>query len=141
MPALIVLTRRERMLRWIGMGALLIGGSLLYRLDPESGIGWVCPFHALTGFDCFGCGLTRSLRATLHGDLMSAIGYHAMGPIILGLFLIVFLLWLYEASRGFRLSVLGSGKVRLGAIMGTGIVWALYGTIRMVLEISRPMIR
>jgi hypothetical protein len=32
----------------------------------------LCPFHALTGFDCPGCGSLRGLHQLLHGHLVAA---------------------------------------------------------------------
>ncbi len=135
------LDRQQRILRvgWIGL--FLAGGAAFYRLDPARGFGLTCPFHAYTGLDCFGCGLTRSLWSALHGDIVSAFGYHVAGPIILGLMMAAALVWLYEAMTGHRHSLLRSGNVRWGAIVGTGAVWILYGTVRMIVEVTGTWMR
>jgi hypothetical protein len=38
-----------------------------------------CPFFALTGFECPGCGTTRALHALLHGHLATAF---ALNPLL-----------------------------------------------------------
>ncbi|RYU86148.1 DUF2752 domain-containing protein [Mucilaginibacter terrigena] len=35
-----------------------------------------CPFKQLTGLDCPGCGLQRSVIALLHGDIYQSFKYH-----------------------------------------------------------------
>lgn len=54
----------------------------------------LCLFHNLTGHNCPGCGMTRSLVALFHGDPASSFAYNR-GIIIVGPLLV--LLWLKEA--------------------------------------------
>jgi len=35
-----------------------------------------CPFKAMTGYDCPGCGFQRAVHALLHGNFMQAIRYN-----------------------------------------------------------------
>ncbi len=44
-----------------------------------------CISHALTGWHCPGCGLTRSCTALLHGHWRQALAYNVLSPIILTL--------------------------------------------------------
>ena len=39
-----------------------------------------CPFHAITGLYCPGCGGTRAVIALLHGRLLSSFLYHPFVP-------------------------------------------------------------
>jgi len=41
---------------------------------------WSCPIRQLTGVPCPTCYLTRSVLATLRGDLTGAVRLHAFGP-------------------------------------------------------------
>jgi hypothetical protein len=41
---------------------------------------WSCPIRQLTGVPCPTCYLTRSVLATLRGDLAGAVRLHAFGP-------------------------------------------------------------
>jgi hypothetical protein len=38
----------------------------------------VCPFHAVTGLWCPGCGGLRAMHALAHGDLAAAIGFNVV---------------------------------------------------------------
>lgn len=46
---------------------------------------WRCPLRQLTGIPCPTCYLTRSVLATLRGDLFQALQWHAFGPVVVGL--------------------------------------------------------
>jgi hypothetical protein len=51
----------------------------LWRIDPNTHALPPCPFHALTGLYCPGCGSTRALHALLHADFAQAM---AMNPLL-----------------------------------------------------------
>lgn len=57
----------------LGIGAL----AFLYAYDPRR-IAFFpkCPFLALTGLQCPGCGTTRALHAALHGRLLEAVRFN-----------------------------------------------------------------
>lgn len=62
-------------------GSLIItvGSAVLYWVDPaESDIYPPCPFHAVTGLYCPGCGSTRALHQLLHGHLGEAFGLNPL---------------------------------------------------------------
>ncbi|MDZ7288330.1 MAG: DUF2752 domain-containing protein [candidate division KSB1 bacterium] len=61
---------------------LLISSSavFLYLIDPAKSMrGFQCPFYALSGFYCSGCGSLRSLHQLLHGNLGAAM---ALNPLM-----------------------------------------------------------
>lgn len=68
-------SRRAGVLTTLGTGAVL-GGALLYigLNDPHrpGSLFPPCPFHALTGWYCPGCGGLRMTHDLLHGDLAAA---------------------------------------------------------------------
>lgn len=65
---------------------LTVGGCLGYAVLAMAGFRFIrCPVYALTGCDCPGCGLTRSVDAALHGHLGSAFHWHVFGPLALAL--------------------------------------------------------
>jgi len=42
-----------------------------------------CMSKNLLGLSCPGCGMTRSVTAAAHGDIVAALRWHALGPVLL----------------------------------------------------------
>ncbi|MGE2691879.1 DUF2752 domain-containing protein [Mycolicibacterium pulveris] len=66
---------RGRLYTALGAGALAVGGLAYVGLaDPHRPNFFfpACPFKALTGLDCPGCGGLRMTHDLLHGDLAAA---------------------------------------------------------------------
>jgi len=60
------------------------GGVYLYVFNPAgSGIYPICPFHALTGLHCPGCGTGRAMHQLLHGNLGAAMRLNPLAVIML----------------------------------------------------------
>jgi hypothetical protein len=82
---------RDGFRRWLRWGAMLIavlavcaGGVCIYVFDPKaSGIYPICPFHALTGLHCPGCGTGRAMHELLHGNVWAAMHYNPLAVILL----------------------------------------------------------
>jgi hypothetical protein len=64
----------------IVLGATAVGVSaVVFFFNPSThGFYPVCLFHALTGLNCPGCGMTRALYALLHGNLRLALKDNAL---------------------------------------------------------------
>src|SRR6185312_13216907 len=79
----------------LGTGALLVGGLAYVGLADPHRPGFLfpaCPFRALTGWDCPGCGGIRMTHDLLHGDLAAAVMDNAfvlVGAPLLALWLLV----------------------------------------------------
>ncbi|WAS04265.1 DUF2752 domain-containing protein [Gloeomargaritales cyanobacterium VI4D9] len=80
----------ERRHRWLIVAILLsplVGASLYNRGFHIPGL--ICPLYHFTGIPCPSCGLTRSFMAVARGDLMRAVQFHAFGPLLYGVFLLL----------------------------------------------------
>jgi hypothetical protein len=69
-------TNRERLLGALGTGAVAAGGLAYVGLGDPHRPGFLfpaCPFRALTGWNCPGCGGLRMLHDVLNGDLAAAV--------------------------------------------------------------------
>lgn len=71
--------RNQRLEAFLILLSAIIGIILLYIFNPgTSSIYPPCPFHALTGLYCPGCGSLRALHQILHGELSSAFGLNPL---------------------------------------------------------------
>ena len=78
----------RRWVRWgvmfAAMLALCACGVFLYVFAPaSSGMYPACPFHALTGLHCPGCGTLRALHQLLHGNLTAAFFLNPLAVLLL----------------------------------------------------------
>ena len=62
----------------LGLIALAIAAVVFFFNPATHRIYPVCQFHQLTSLDCPGCGLTRSLYALLHGNVLAALHDNAL---------------------------------------------------------------
>ena len=126
---------------WIGVTALLARSESAVAAVP---IG--CPFKALTGLDCPGCGSTRSLGALTRFDLGAALDHNVLAPAALVFLVASFAAWTAAAWRrgdpgdhpldtGPR-GVARGGFVatdlvrRPGAIMAIGLLVVMFAVLR-----------
>jgi hypothetical protein len=65
-----------RPIRWLGAAMLALGAALPH-VPGNPGI--PCPLRALTGVPCPLCGMTTSVKATLHADLHAAASANPFG--------------------------------------------------------------
>ncbi|HVQ87561.1 MAG TPA: DUF2752 domain-containing protein [Actinomycetes bacterium] len=64
-------------------GSMVGGVALLAVRDPNtSGSYGVCPFKALTGWDCPFCGGLRGTYSLIHGDVPTALDHNILLPVI-----------------------------------------------------------
>lgn len=90
---------------------LIGGGSILFSINPAD-VEWMprCPFYALTGLKCPGCGTLRALHHLLHLRVAEA---WRLNPLMIGFIPVVFTL--------IRLP-----KLRRSAIVGFAIAIAIF---------------
>lgn len=63
----------------------------------------MCPTKALLGIDCPGCGSMRMLYSLMHGDLLAAARFNALGLAALVLLVWAYLAWTYGRLAGRRI--------------------------------------
>ena len=81
----------------VGFFAVGLGLSALY---ATTGVGVICPFRAVTGWDCPLCGGTRMGSALLHGDVAAAFAFNPVALVGIALLGVVGVLWVVEALGG-----------------------------------------
>lgn len=73
---------------------LLAGSGVLYTYSPtEHSFYPICLFHALTGWQCPGCGGTRALYQLLHLHVGQALQYNALVTLLAPAALAWFVFW------------------------------------------------
>jgi hypothetical protein len=82
------------------VGAFFAGGLALSALYTTTGVGLLCPFRALTGWDCPLCGGTRMGATLLHGDVSDAFMLNPLALIGLVILGVLGSLWAVEAAGG-----------------------------------------
>lgn len=63
----------------------------------------VCPTKALLGIDCPGCGSLRMLYSLIHGNLLAAARFNALGLAAVALLVWAYLAWTYGRVVGRRI--------------------------------------
>lgn len=72
--------------------------------DPTEpgGVLPACPTKVLLGIDCPGCGSLRMLYSLMHGDLLAALRFNAVGLVAVALLVWAFGAWTYGRFSGRR---------------------------------------
>ena len=95
-PAPPVLARGFGALRLPGLVLLAAAATttLVAAVDPnEPGHYPTCPFLAVTGYYCPGCGSLRALHDLAHGDLNAALARNPLMVLAAGGLLLAFVVW------------------------------------------------
>ena len=113
---------RRAVLLPLGVGAAgLIGAGYVVGVDPNvAGHYPTCPFLAVTGLYCPGCGALRVVHALGHGDLLSALTTNPLAVLGFGYIVLTWVLWLERTVTGRRPRWLAPA-------------WVLYGVLGVIL--------
>jgi hypothetical protein len=83
----------------------LTGAALLYRYSPlEYSFYPRCPFYAVTGHLCPGCGATRAIAELLHGHVAAALHFNAAVTLLMPVLLWYFAGMYWTAVRENRVA-------------------------------------
>ncbi len=96
-------------------------------VDPYKGQTPDCPFHALTGLWCPGCGSSRAIYSLTHGDVTAAFARNPLMLLALPYVAWAWLAWLLDASDGPHLWRLPQ---RRWVPIAIGLVIGAYGVAR-----------
>ena len=124
-------------LRWlVGYAAFGLSVATLY---ATTGIGFPCPFRAVTGWECPLCGGTRLGAALLHGDVAAAFGFNPVVFVSLVLGVVVGALWVIEALGGPRVRPPASWSSAARRVR-PAIWWSLAGLLAALYVVLRNLI-
>lgn len=100
---------------------LAAGATYLFIFEPgKTGFFPVCPFRAITGFTCPGCGSTRGLHRLLHGDVVAAFEFNPLLILSLPFLLYALLRYTDAAIRQ---------KPLKGNQLNAKYIWLMFGVI------------
>lgn len=111
-------------------GVLLgaVGVSVVAYFDPvTAGFFPLCPFYAMTGFYCPGCGLTRGFHALFHGDLASALHFNALLPFYFFVLAYMGISMFLVSARGRGLSF---GALKPKFLYGFMVIFVVFTLVR-----------
>lgn len=108
--------------------AITFGAAVLYRWNPATaGFYPVCPFFALTGWYCPGCGSLRALHQILHGNLGTAFDLNPL--LVVALPFVAYEVWARLRGRpGWRL--LSSANMPAVWVRALGATLVAFGVLR-----------
>ena len=100
-------------------GGVLAATAYLAAVNPnQAGHYPTCPFLALTGLYCPGCGTLRAVHALAHGQFSEAVSFN---PLMLALLPLVVALWLAWLTRSL------TGRYRWVAPAWS--IWVLFSVV------------
>jgi hypothetical protein len=118
----------ERMYAGLGAAAMAAGVAAVWYFEPSTaGFFPACPLYSMTGFACPGCGMTRGFHAMFHGDIVGALDFNALIPLVAIFFGYWFLSLVLTAFRG---RGFGFGKMSAGLVGSTFFLLLVFGIVR-----------
>ena len=119
---------KHRLRRLLLQAGLILGIGLAYAVFVGlTGFSIPCPFHALTGLLCPGCGVTRMCLALLTLDLSAA---WAANPVLLLLLPVLAALLIRQAMRYVKTGRSTLSRRESALVWGMAAVLLLWGIAR-----------
>jgi len=137
------MTKRSFPGTFLGLSAILalsVGLPLPGRDGRIAHLPTVCPFYALTGLPCPGCGLTRAFVCLGHGQVLPSLHWHPLGIVLYTLCVALWAVrgWEWLANKPIARAsgplsgrwslaglvlLLGFGAARIGWVLMHGAHW------------------
>jgi hypothetical protein len=110
----------------LGVAALAAAAAgVVAVVDPnEAGHYPTCPFLAVTGQFCPGCGSLRAVHALTRGDVTTAVGLNVLTVLATVALAVIWLRWVRRAWTGRRRTTVAPAPV-LYAFLATVVVFAV----------------
>lgn len=108
----------------IVIAVLLIGGTVFFVFNPEHH-SWMpkCPFYALTGYKCAGCGTMRAIHNLLHLRFAQAWSYNPFLILMAPYLLLLLVLWIVPYDRLTKLRNFAYHYITLYCFLALLILW------------------
>jgi hypothetical protein len=112
----------------LGVAALAVAAvGVVAVVDPnEAGHYPTCPFLAVTGLACPGCGSLRAVHALAHGDLGAALGLNLLAVLAVVPLVVMWARWL----RRTRTATPRSSVAPAAVLWGLLVVVIAFGVLR-----------
>lgn len=119
--------RRRSLLLPLGVAAAgLVGAGYVTAVDPNAAGHYPsCPFLAVTGWYCPGCGALRAVHALGHGDVMTALARNPFTVVAVGYLVVAWILWLRREATGRARRLLAPAWVLYGVLGAILMFWVL----------------
>ncbi|MEW9531454.1 DUF2752 domain-containing protein [Microbispora sp. NPDC049125] len=121
--------RLRSMLAPAGVAAVAAAGfAYVGVVDPnQPGHYPVCPFFAVTGFYCPGCGTLRAVHALGHADVLGSLGSN---PLTVAMIPFVVFLWARWAARSWNGRPMRTSLARPGYLWGLLAIMIVFWVVR-----------
>lgn len=95
-------SRHGRLVAPAVVGAVAVAGAVLLHLrDPhQAGSYGTCPFSAVTGLPCPGCGSLRAVNDLTDGDVVAAAGSNLLAVLLVAALAAAWLVWVVTITTG-----------------------------------------
>lgn len=100
------------------LGAYATGVGLATGASP-------CPFYALTGMPCPGCGGTRALMALGQGEVLTALSYNGFGLVVFFAAALLWIRWTYRRARGQAVPIASFSRTFAWAFFAATALWTV----------------
>lgn len=117
----------------VAAGGVLLATGYVALVDPNQGGHYpLCPFKAITGWDCPGCGGLRAVHDLAHGNLAAALDQNALAVVVLiPVAALMWLGWVRRAWTGQERRSEPSSRVR-----ALWTRWAPYAGLALMLAFT-----
>jgi hypothetical protein len=118
---------RRAVLRPLGVAAAALAATgYVASVDPNAAGHYpTCPFLAITGWYCPGCGALRAVHALAHGDLMTALARNPFAVVAVGYVVVTWVLWLDRTATGRPRRWVAPPRVLYGVLGAILMFWVL----------------